>query len=129
MNILAVCTGNTCRSPMVMALIKKLHPEHNVLSAGIFANEEPISQNSVLALKQEGIDLSDYISVQLTPQMLEEADVVVCATKEHEMLIKAFLKDQKVFVLDCPDPFGGNLETYIATKDYLIEKIKELSFD
>ena len=129
MNILAVCTGNTCRSPMVMALIKKLHPEHNVLSAGIFAAGEEIAENAVLALKQEGIDLSGYISVPLTPDMLDNADIIICATKEHEMLIKAFLKDQKVFVLDCPDPFGGDLETYITTKNYLLKKIKELSFD
>lgn len=129
MNILAICTGNTCRSPMVMGLIKKLYPNFNVSSAGIYACGEEISKNSVLALKEEGIDLSGYISKPLSIEELDKADVILCATKEHANLIKNFITNQKVIVLDCPDPYGADLKTYIKTKDYLLQKLKEISFD
>ena len=129
MKVLAVCTGNTCRSPMIMALVKKLHPSFEVDSAGIYALCEEISHNSVLALAEEGIDLSGYISKPLTQEMLDEADVIITATQEHKALLKNFLKGQRVFSLDCPDPFGQDLETYIKTKNDILAKLKEISFD
>ena len=129
MNILAICTGNTCRSPMIMALVKKLHPSFKVTSAGIYATGELISENSVKALKQEGIDLSGYISQPLTPDMIFEADLILTATQDHLNAIKPFLNGKKAISLNCPDPFGQSEEVYIKTKDYLLAKIKEISFD
>ncbi len=129
MKVLAICTGNTCRSPMIMGLLKKLYPELEVDSAGIYACEEEISENSVKALQEEGIDLSGYISKQLTPDMLEDFDVILCATASHKEMLKSFLTNKQVYVLDCPDPFGADLDTYIKTKDYLLQKLKEISFD
>ena len=34
MNILICCSGNSCRSPIAMALAKKIYPEHHFDSAG-----------------------------------------------------------------------------------------------
>ena len=129
MKVLAICTGNTCRSPMVMGLTKKLYPDFEVDSAGIFACGEEISKNSVLALLEEGIDLSGYISKSLTLDALESADVILCATNSHKEAIENFVANKKVIVLDCPDPYGADLKTYIKTKDYLLQKLKEISFD
>lgn len=129
MKVLAICTGNTCRSPMIMALVKKLHPHLLVDSAGIYACGEEISENSVKALEQEGIDLSGYVSKPLTQDMLDKADLIITATKEHAALIKNFLNGQKVISLDCKDPFGQDLNTYIKTKDEILQKLKEISFD
>lgn len=129
MKILAICTGNTCRSPMIMALVKKLHPHLLVDSAGIYACGEEISENSVKALKEEGIDLSGYISKPLTQDMLDEADLIITATKEHAEMIKNFLSAQKIISLDIPDPFGKDLDAYIKTKNDIMAKLKEISFD
>ena len=129
MKVLAVCTGNTCRSPMIMALLKKLHPSFEVDSAGIYAHAEKISENSVKALQEEGIDLSGYLSKQLTPDMINSADVIITATQEHANMLKGFIKEQRVISLDCPDPFGANLQTYIKTKNDILAKLKEISFD
>ena len=129
MKVLAICTGNTCRSPMIMALIKKLYPNFEVSSAGIYAIGEEISENSVKALAEEGIDLSGYISKPLTQDMLDEADVIITATREHATMLKNFLNGQRVIALDCPDPFGADLQTYIKTKNNILAKLKEISFD
>jgi len=62
MNILFVCTGNTCRSPMAAALFNKIAMEKDldvrIESAGLFANDgEAASANSIAAMKDYGIDL------------------------------------------------------------------------
>ena len=91
-SILFICTGNTCRSPMIMALLKKLHPDLLVDSAGIYSWGEEISENSVKALETEGIDLSAYISKPITQDLLDQADLIITATKEHKAMLKSFAK-------------------------------------
>ena len=93
--IIFVCTGNTCRSPMIMALVKQLHPHLLVDSAGIYACGEEISENSVKALKEEGIDLSGYISKPITQDLLDQADLIITATKEHKAMLKSFAKKKR----------------------------------
>lgn len=38
MNIIFVCTGNTCRSPMAQGILQRLAPEWGVISRGIFVD-------------------------------------------------------------------------------------------
>ena len=69
MNVLFVCTGNTCRSPMAAALFNKIAVEKDldvrIESAGLFANDgEPASENAVAAMKDYGVDLSEHVSEQ-----------------------------------------------------------------
>src|SRR5258708_4952560 len=67
-HILIVCTGNICRSPMGEALLKhalsgQTEPLRSlkVISAGVASRTgEPISENSVTALKKVGIDISAH---------------------------------------------------------------------
>jgi len=83
MNILFVCTGNTCRSPMAAALLKNKRPAYHVKSAGIFANEnlEP-NRHAVRALYQYDIQLS-HQSTQITEKLLNWADLVLTMTTNH----------------------------------------------
>lgn len=63
MNILFVCTGNTCRSPMAQRLMQSEIDERlcsdrlQALSAGLSALEEDtISEEAVLVLQEYDID-------------------------------------------------------------------------
>ena len=63
MNILFVCTGNTCRSAMAAAIMDKIAVENDldvfIESAGIFAEDgQGASENAIKALMKYGIDLS-----------------------------------------------------------------------
>ena len=60
---LFVCTGNTCRSPMAEGLAKKMFPKYDFSSAGLFVNPtDSVSKNSVLAMKNYGIDITKHIN-------------------------------------------------------------------
>ncbi|HHZ01170.1 MAG TPA: low molecular weight protein arginine phosphatase, partial [Tissierellia bacterium] len=66
MNILFVCTGNTCRSPMAEGLFKDMLRKNNienikVSSAGlsVFPGEH-VNEKAIRALKEKGIDISSH---------------------------------------------------------------------
>lgn len=120
MNILFICTGNTCRSPMAEGIFKTFISKDNKLknitvsSAGLMAsNGEKVSDNAVLACKEYGADISKHIAQQITPELLENTDLFVCMTMNHaHALMSGNVPKNLIYVLNVNDPYGGNLETY-----------------
>jgi protein-tyrosine phosphatase len=86
--IVFVCTGNICRSPMAeQMLIQKAEKNKlpiTVVSAGVMAmTGDPMTPQSADAMSERGYKATKHISQDLTPKMLEEADLVLTATLEH----------------------------------------------
>ncbi len=121
MNILFVCTGNTCRSPMAEGLFKKLLAEKNITdincsSAGLFAmTGDEVTPNSVKACERFGVDISSHRARRITSYVLDETDKFVCMTFDHAASLSLYVDPDKVLVLGggIPDPFGGDIETYM----------------
>lgn len=141
--IVTVCTANICRSPMAAALLQHAlaaQPEPlrslKVISAGVAARTgEPASENSVIALKKVGIDLSGHCSQPLTQQMLDEALAVICMTESHRAMIQVQAEPvpQNLFLFrqflpggvekEIGDPYGGPLKVYEMARDEMVEAI------
>ncbi len=121
MNILFVCTGNTCRSPMAEGLFKKLLADRKIenvscSSAGLFAmTGDEVTPNSVKACERFEVDISAHRARRITSYILDETDKFVCMTPEHAASLSLYVPSEKLVVLGggIPDPFGGDMETYI----------------
>jgi protein-tyrosine-phosphatase len=107
-----------------------------VISAGVAARDgEPVSENSVLALKKVGLDISRHRSQALTQRMLDDALAVLCMTESHRAMIEvqADPVPRNLFLfreflpgaadMEIGDPYGGPLRIYEAARDEMVESI------
>ncbi|GAA0605377.1 hypothetical protein GCM10009001_23290 [Virgibacillus siamensis] len=112
MNILFVCTGNTCRSPMAEALIRHKMPDVSVQSAGIFAvNDQRPNSKAIKALEQKNIPI-DARSQPVTDSLLDWADLVITMTTQHKQSL----------IMQHPD----FQDKYYTLKEYVSETDKKV---
>ncbi len=131
-NVLFICTGNVCRSPMAEGLLRHMAGDRvAVASAGLGAGHgQPPSVHAIEVLKKEGIDISDIRSQPVSPDLLRRADYVFTMTRDHlDMLLLLFPEmapktrllrfDEaaKGGRMDVTDPIGGTRDTYEHCKD------------
>jgi protein-tyrosine phosphatase len=132
-NVLFVCTGNTCRSPMAEALFRDLVKErvdYQVSSAGVAAAPGmPASKHTAALLKERGLDLARFQSRMLDRQILEQATHVFAMSSHHMAaivdefpaqadkvyLVSEFSAEDALRGRDVSDPFGQGRSAYEET--------------
>ncbi|TEU03226.1 hypothetical protein E3I16_01140, partial [Candidatus Aerophobetes bacterium] len=142
-DILFVCTGNTCRSPMAEGLARRLwqgriREKMKIHSAGTLAlpgfKAAPLSTKM---MKKRGIDISLHRSTPLTTKTVEEADLILVMEQEHrkQILHTSPSAEGKVFLLkhfalgieeDIDDPMGGSPQNYQECTQQIEESIRGL---
>ena len=129
MNIIFVCTGNTCRSPIAEYYLKSKNLDNvNVISRG-FSSGECANVNSIEVMNEIGIDISAHISSYITPIDIQNSDAIICMTESHkQMLLLSGAQQNKLFVLNggISDPFGCDIDTYRNCRDDILKAIDSL---
>lgn len=87
--ILVVCTGNICRSPACVLLLRKhLGGVVGISSAGTGAmNGNGIPEPMRDLLSADGLDGSAHRSRHLTPALSRHADIIIAMTAAHRTTI------------------------------------------
>lgn len=131
-NLLFICTGNTCRSPMAEAITRHKVRERGwshvaVQSAGIAAaTGAPAARNAVVVAAEHGVDLGGHLSQPLTPELVEWADLILAMSASHveaaaelggleKVTLATDFAEGETVGTSVPDPFGGDAATYRRT--------------
>jgi glycine hydroxymethyltransferase len=129
-NVLFVCTGNICRSPIAEGLFRRLtgnRKDIEVASAGVHAvRGQPPSVYAVEVCAEEGTDISGLRSQPLTGALVDQATHIFAMTGAHVETIQTLFPQsaEKTFLLrefeepgttvwrDVPDPIGLGRDVY-----------------
>ena len=132
MKILFVCTGNTCRSPMAEAMMRRMLEERGVgeievTSAGTGAYDgAPASEGAYLVGLENGLDLSTHRARRLTREMIAQSDLILTMSPQHRDRALDLGGGDRAFLLGTyagrqgedaavNDPFGAELDEYRTT--------------
>lgn len=153
MNVLFVCSANTCRSPMAEAILddiidrsSDLRGNVKVESCGTFACEGlKAAEFAEEAMEEMGLSLKKHEAKQFDLEKAEWADLILAMSKEQIEHMEAIAPKQaeKMHTLlgyingvygdpvdeeyDVPDPFKGDEEDYISCAKVLSPAVTTLS--
>lgn len=127
---------------MAEGILKSIAEKNNlsieVESAGISVfTGDKASKNSIIAMKEIGMDISNHRARQIHREMIDKVDLILTMSKSHKNFIVSNFhpSEKKVFTLleyaydidkDVVDPFGGRLVIYEKTRDEIYKAIEKI---
>ena len=138
-NILIVCIGNICRSPMAEGLLKQALTASGkgdclVSSAGLGALVgRPPDKKACQLMLEKDLDISGHRARQLNKDMIRKADLILVMETSHKSAIEEFepCAKGKVFRLgnwgdyDIPDPYQQNIPAFVLALSLIERGIAE----
>lgn len=131
MNLLFLCTGNSCRSQMAEGWAKRLAPAWLcVESAGIEAHGK--NPRAIAVMAEAGIDISGQQSTRATGAMIDAAEVVVtvCGHADERCPVLRAGTRKEHWPLHDPARAAGTEEeimaVFRATRDEVRRRVEDL---
>lgn len=131
-NILVVCVGNICRSPIAEALLAHKFPQKHIDSAGLSAvvgnGVDPKSQQ---VMNSQNIDMSEHVAKQITEALTVKADLILTMSNSQSK----WIEDQwphcrgKTFRIghwidkDVADPYGHSESAFETAKQDIFDSL------
>lgn len=143
-NVIVVCTGNICRSPMAAGLLASRLPESlcttiHVHSAGTHALQGyPAAEHAIETMARIGIDISSHRARQLTLEMVRKASLILTMETAHLRYVQTLVNvppeklrlwlsfDPQTGIRHVTDPYGGPLTDYQTCLETLSPAIGEI---
>ncbi len=120
-NVLVVCVGNICRSPMAQGLMTSALPGLNVASAGLEAMVgQPADPTARELLEERGIRIDQHRAQQINLDLCQRADLILVMDREQRRAVqdRYLFAAGKVFRLcefsdeDVPDPYRAKRSVF-----------------
>ncbi len=144
-NIVFICTGNICRSPMAEGYfryrVKEIGRSNYVVSSmgthGL--NDSPATENAQATCLENGFDISSHKGRSLIGEELQKADLILCMEPMHIKFIQTFFpwNRERIFLLGAwpekankksiiHDPMGGSMDEYRGTFKIISRHIERI---
>lgn len=117
MNILVLCTGNSCRSQLAHAYLEHYtNPDFvNIYSAGI--ETHGVNPKAIATMKEDGIDISHYTSNLVSEYMNIQFDYVITVCDNANERCPVFPSTAKKIHHNFTDPAKA-----VGTEEEVMEK-------
>ena len=133
-NILVVCVGNICRSPMAEALLRQRFPEKSIDSAGVGAlvghSADPAA---IKIMEEQNIDITNHVAKQIDENLAHKADLIFTMSDSQNKWIEErwpFCRG-KTFKLghwsdkDIADPYKHEMSAFQTAYQDIVRSIEE----
>lgn len=130
-NVLTVCTGNICRSPIAAFALMPAIKGGRVSSAGLHAMVgHGIDPHTAKAAEALGVKMGPHAARKFEASLGDEADVILAMDQGHRMEIasrwphllgKTFLFRQFLDGSDIPDPYRRGTSEHIRAVEMILE--------
>ena len=131
LNILYLCTGNSCRSQMAEGWTRHLAPDHvSVESAGIEAHGK--NPRAIAVMAEAGVDISNQESTVVDDAMMQRADLVVTVCGHADEQCPAVPAHARKLHWPLSDPARATgteeeiMAEFRATRDEVRRRVSEL---
>jgi protein-tyrosine-phosphatase len=125
--ILTVCSHNRTRSVMMAALLESVLTDRLgegrvvVRSSGFGPEGIPAIDEAVTAMKRRGLDVSQHRSRTTTAALVDAADVIITAERDHVVKIAALSPPAFRRTMTLPELLARGADSPLAEPDALSE--------
>jgi len=132
-NILVVCVGNICRSPIAAALLIDKFPQKNIDSAGLSAVVGHSADAKAQAvMRVDGLDMSDHVAKQIDEALVTTADLILTMSVNQTRWIEEQWPHcrGKTFRIghwldkDIADPYQHEKSVFETTRQDIIDSLE-----